>query len=400
MSLTQLIASSPADAFIYGEPNMSPFRARFASSTPFSTEMVLMDFSSYSVPGRGTIVIPRRADMLMGVFIAAQMQLANFANTFFPIENLVKHVELYIGGQLIETFDNTWLRTRNTILTDNSEKDSIYAMENFEATDPPGMVRTLWLKLPFWFNNVAKALPLIALQYHEVRLDFIFNDPASIPGIDPTFKPILQAWGEYAYLGPKERKWFASTPHVYMIEQTQVRDFPSAISQTQSTSINYTIPFNLPVRYLFWVFRNNDQFGIYTADGNGLSANQNAAPLQSAKIQINGVDRFHEQIGSYFRLIETNRTMRTVPPAGFYSYFFSKNPIDEGTIMGTLNFSAIDTVKLMVTTKAASQPTLATVLNENTTLAAATNLNIFTVIGKNINILRIESGMGGIMFAN
>jgi hypothetical protein len=122
--------------------------------------------------------------------------------------------------------------------------------------------------------------------------------------------------------------------------------------------------------------------------------------LQSAKIQINGIDRFSEQIGSYFRLIEPNRTMRTVPLAGMYAYFFSKNPIGERTILGTLNFSALDTVKLMVTTKTASQAALATVLNENTTITAAANLNIFTVIAKNINILRVESGMGGIMFSN
>lgn len=400
MSLTQLIASSPADAFIYGEPNMSSFRTRFASSTPFSTEMITMDFTSYSTPGRGTLTIPRRADMLMGVFISAQLKLANFSSTFFPIEDLVKHVELYIGGQLIETYDNNWIRTRNTILTDNSEKDSIYTMENFDSTDPAGMVRTLWLKLPFWFNNVSKALPLIALQYHDVRLEFIFNNPASIPGIDPSFTPVLNAWGEYAYLSPQERKWFANNPHAYMIDQTQTHNFSSVISATTSASTNYTLPFNLPVRYLFWVFRNENTFGVYTADGNGLSSNQNAAPLQSAKIQINGIDRFYEQIGSYFRLIETNRTMKTVPSAGMYAYFFSKNPLEENTIMGTLNFSALDTVKLMVTTKTASQATLATILDENTTLSAATNLNIFTVIAKNINILRVESGMGGIMFSN
>jgi len=68
--------------------------------------------------------------------------------------------------------------------------------------------------------------------------------------------------------------------------------------------------------------------------------------------------------------------------------------------MGTLNFSALDTVKLMVTTKTASQATLASVLDENTTLATATSLNVLTVIAKNVNILRVESGMGGILFSN
>lgn len=400
MSLTQLIASSPADSFIYGEPNTSPFRARFAASTPFATEVIPMDFTSYSTPGMGSITVPRKADMLMGVFISAQLKLSNFSSTFFPIENLVKQVRLYIGGQLIETFGHTWMRLRNTILTDNSEKDSVYAMENFSSSDPPGMVRTLWLKLPFWFNNVSKALPLIALQYHDVRLDFEFENPAYIPGIDSSFTPVLAAWGEYAYLSSPERKWFAKTPHVYMIDQTNIQNFPAVISTTTSATASYTIPFNLPVRYLFWVFRNEGKFGVYTADGQGMSSNQNAAPLQSAKIQINGIDRFYEQIGSYFTLVETNRTMKTTPSPGMYTYFFSKNPLDEKTIMGTLNFSALDTVKLVVTTKTASQATLASVLDENTTLTAAKHLNTLTVLAKNVNILRIESGMGGLLFSN
>lgn len=407
MSLTQLVAVSPMDSFLYCEADktsskprcMSSFKTRFVSKTPFSTEMIRMDFTSYSTPGKGSITIPRKADMLMGIYLEVQFKLSNFANTFFPIENLVENVKLYIGGQLIEMYDNTWIRIRNTVLTDNTEKDSIYAMENFNTSDPVGFVKTLWMKLPFWFEETSKALPLVALQYHDVRLDFTFVNPSSIPGIDSTYAPTITAWGEYVFLAPPERKWFAETSHMYIIEQTQTQSFPSVISTTTTASSSYTLPFNLPTRYIFWVFRNN-VFGVFTGDGQGLSASENSAPLLSGKIQINGIDRFQEQRGSYFRLIETNRTMKSVPAAGIYTYFFSKNPKDTNSSMGSLNFSAIDTVKLILTTKIANASSLSSVMNESMTTTSTANLNTLTVIAKSLNVLRVQDGQGGILFAN
>lgn len=402
MSLTQLIASSPIDSFLYGEPTRTAFKTRFASTSPFSTEMIRMDFSSYAVPGSGFLTIPRKGDMLTNIFLQATMKKSSATgDQFFPIENLISKVSLYIGGQLIETYDNNWIRTRNALLTSNEEKDSIYVMEQFETTDADGMVRSLWLNLPFWFNDIKKAIPLVALQYHEIRLDFVFENPANIPGVDPSYTPVITAWGEYTFLSVDERKAFVAAPQEYIIEQTQTQDYPSVISTTSSASTSYTLPFNLPVKYLIWVFRNAQVFGIYSGDSSsGLSIDDKYTPLQSAKIQINGVDRFETQIGSYFRLLESFRTIKEIPPAGIYSYFFSKNPLVQNTVSGTLNFSAVDTVKLMVTTKAASAASVASVFDENTADVSTANLKTFTVIARSLNILRIEGGMGGILFAN
>lgn len=402
MSLTQLIAVSPINSFLYGEPKLSAFKTRFSTTTPYSTEVIRMDFASYSVPGSGSLIIPRKGDMLTNIFLQVKMKKSNSTGTqFFPIENLVSKVSLYIGGQMIETYDNNWIRTRNALLTSNEEKDAIFTMEQFEVNDANGMVRSLWLNLPFWFNDMKNAIPLVALQYHEIRLDFVFTNPADIPGIDPTYTPVITAWGEYTFLSINERKSFVSNPHTYIIEQTQTQEFPSVISTTGSASTSYTLPFNLPVKYLIWVFRNKQVFGIYSGDTtSGLSIDDKYTPLQSARIQINGIDRFETQIGSYFRLLESYRTIKEVPPAGIYSYFFSKNPLVHNTVSGTLNFSAVDTVKLMVTTKAASAASVSNVLDENTAMASTANLTTVTIIARSLNILRIQDGMGGVLFSN
>lgn len=399
MALTQLVASAPIDAILYGEPSRSSFKKVFKSSKPYSVEMIRMDFSAYSIPGRGTLTVPRKGDMLMGIYFQVEVQRNTTAPGFFPIENLVESVKLEIGGQLIEKYDNTWIRAKNAMLTDNTEKDAIYTMGNFDASDPNTMIKTLWIQLPFWFNTTSKALPLIALQYHDVQLDVTFANPSTIPGINPSFTPTVTVWGSYAFLSKQERLSFVKNPHAYVIEQTQTENYQSVISNTTSASTQYTLPFNLPVKYLLWFYRNQDKFGVYTGDAVGLSSSENAAPLQSAKIQVNGIDRFDTQIGSYFRLIETYRTIKISPPAGMYGYFFATEPLDD-TISGTFNFSAVDTVKLIVTTKTASAQNLAGVFNEQTTIVNTVNLNTLTVIARSLNILRIEFGMGGIMYQN
>ncbi|ABT15539.1 hypothetical protein FR483_N254L [Paramecium bursaria Chlorella virus FR483] len=402
MSITQLIASSPADSFLYGTPRKNAFVSRFSCRVPYSTEMIRMDLTSYTTPGKGSLIIPRKGDMLTNVFLQIQMKkLSSTGTQFFPVENLVSSVRLYIGGQLIEQFDNNYMRIRNALFTTNTEKDALITMEQFETSDANGMIRSLWLSLPFWFNTTSLAIPMIALQYHEIRLEFDFEDPNNIPGIDPAFLPVITAWGEYAFLPSEERVLFVKTPHKYIFEQTQTQDFPSRISTTSSRTTLYTLPFNLPVKYLLFVFRNQNVFGIYSGDTTvGLSADDKYTPLQSAKLQINGVDRFEEQTGSYFRLIEPYRTMQCVPPAGIYSYFFSKAPLNVHAASGTLNFSALDTVKLLVTTKAASAATIADVFDEQTSVNSAANLTTFTVIARSMNVLRIQDGMGGVMFAN
>jgi hypothetical protein len=88
------------------------------------------------------------------------------------------------------------------------------------------------------------------------------------------------------------------------------------------------------------------------------------------------------------------------PPAGIYSYFFSSQPQNVHAPSGTLNFSALDTVKLVVKTKVASAATSADVKDEETCTVATANLSIFTVIARSMNVLRVENGQGGILFAN
>jgi hypothetical protein len=169
------------------------------------------------------------------------------------------------------------------------------------------------------------------------------------------------------------------------------------MAQTQQ-NFKIQLNFNHPCRYLIWA-ATTPVHGAFSASQKSLEANDNYAPFASSKLQINGIDRFTERPGSYFRFVQPFTTFGKSPSAGIYSYSFGLSGLGQNS--GTMNFSRIDFSTLLLTTKAASAATIASIQNENETtsmsLTAYTGLKVFAV---NFNVLRVMSGMGGMAYAN
>ena len=144
----------------------------------------------------------------------------------------------------------------------------------------------LHVPLRFWFNrNPGLALPLIALQYHEVKVrmklrqrDHLFRHPeTATAAIDPATCAVgggavtlknANLWVDYVYLDTDERRRFAQVSHEYLIEQVQEKE-TTVSSATTSVSLN----FNHPVKELVWAFVRADKAteGYATAStGNGM----------------------------------------------------------------------------------------------------------------------------------
>jgi hypothetical protein len=75
--------------------------------------------------------------------------------------------------------------------------------------------------------------------------------------------------------------------------------------------------------------------------------------LDSAKLQLNGQDRFAARKGSYFNKVQPYQTTGTKVPAGIYLYSFALKP-DGRQPSGTCNFSRIDNATLALTYKQCS----------------------------------------------
>jgi hypothetical protein len=104
-------------------------------------------------------------------------------------------------------------------------------------------------------------------------------------------------------------------------------------------------------------------------------------PLNTFKLVLNGQDRFKEQKGKYFNQVQPFQHHTGSPYAGVYSYSFALKP-EEHQPTGTCNFSRIDNAQVAVTMHTAQD---------------ATTMHMFAT---NYNVLRIQSGMGGLAFSN
>ncbi len=270
---------------------------------------------------------------------------------------------------------------------------------------------TLYIPLQFWFNRHAGlALPLIALQYHEVKINLEFNELRNLAWsnvqkiMDRTNSAGLVAaslYVDYIYLDTEERRRFAQVAHEYLIEQLQ---FTGDESVTSSAS-KIKMSFNHPCKELIWVvqrdsfvacdgsmdvykgqqpFNYSDWFdraalesGYSITRVEGLAGKN---PTVVAKIQLNGHDRFSEREGKYFNLVQPFQHHTNIPAVGINVYSFALNPEDHQP-SGSCNMSRIDNATLCLT------------LSNNTVgIDKTAKVRIYAV---NYNVLRVTSGMGG-----
>jgi hypothetical protein len=223
----------------------------------------------------------------------------------------------------------------------------------------PGHPTIVYVPLKFFFTkNPGAALPLIALQYHEVKINLLWNDNQTISG-DYNHVPVPASpsnaaiYTDYIYLDVDERRRMAQESHEYLIEQIQYNE-DKGLSAYQN---RIDLTFNHPVKELVWVVQPTCyrsckapipgsgintiatpvgaryQCSSFTAStatvGNsftatlGVPAYQNATNANKAQnvnrltpftydqvavykqhLQINGQDRFDPRYGDYFNKVQ------------------------------------------------------------------------------------------------
>ena len=314
----------------------------------------------------------------------AKVTLYGNAETFSYVNDLgyalIDSVELQIGGTRIDKHYGRWMHIWSQ-LTKTYDQNPFYTdcinshHDEWGDTNTP---RTLYVPLQFFCcRHDGLALPLISLQYHDVRLEFEFatknaccvsNTYENNISLDNTCLLV-----NYIYLDSEERKRFSQASHEYLIEQLQFTGAESVSTGSNKIILN----FNHPVKELVWVVQNDttgrSKLTKFTDD-------DNHNPITKSLLQLNGHDRFAEQDGSYFNRVQPNQHHTRQPSDGINLYSFALNP-EEHQPSGTCNFSRIDNAILSVTVAANS----------------GTKLYVY---GVNYNVLRIMSGMGGVAYSN
>ena len=404
----QLVAYGAQDVYLTGNPKVTFFQAVYKRHTNFAMENIEQTVNGTAASsGRVSVTVARNGDLIADMYLeltAKDAAATSTAKDAWLAERAIATAELSIGGQRIDKHYQKWWRLYAELYLDDGKK------LNYGKMTSSVKGGAVYLPLIFFFNrNPGLALPLIALQYHEVRIDL---DLAS--DFETNFSA-LKVWGNYIYLDTEERRRFAQKGHEYLIEQVQHTGADSLASPGSTKQIR--LSYNHPVKELVWCAT---QASGVTGDANQLwnftdtaitvsslmSADvasnvsvapgaagapvligdvqfdeETSGPLESFKLVLNGQDRFKEQGGKYFNTVQPFVHHSASPMAGVYSYSFALKP-EEHQPTGTCNFSRIDNAQVSISTKSGSNKT---------------TLNMFAT---NYNVLRIQSGMGGLAFSN
>ncbi len=420
--LLQLVAYGAQDVYLTGNPQITFFKVVYRRHTNFAMEAIQQTFSGTATYGETIICqISRNGDLINRVYLQVDVpKLATDANKYVNYLGLklIKNVEITIGGQSIDKHYSDWLYIWNELSLPIGKRSAWELMvgADQDITSRAATKTTLYVPLEFWFcRNVGLALPLIALQYHEVKINIEFESAANLVDTganytDRAFSLVssdglaltnqglrnsalggggasnlvisdISLWVDYIFLDTDERRRFAQLSHEYLIEQLQFTGSDTITNSTNLKSIRMN--FNHPCKELVWVIKRSDAATYWNnfsdRTDNNVFLGEN--PTRSAKIQLNGNDRFAERDGSYFSLVQPYQHHDNTPDLfrkGINVYSFAIKP-EEHQPSGTLNMSRIDTA----------------ILSLSSTVAG--NVSIYTV---NYNVLRILSGMGGLAYSN
>ena len=383
----QLVAYGAQDIYLTGSPQITFFKVVYRRHTNFAMESIEQTFNgSVGNGNRVTCTVSRNGDLVHRMWLQANVTVNKTTVGGQDVKStmsqaghqLVDNVELEIGGQRIDKHYGDWLNVWADLTVSKEHSTGYNSMvgSTIESAANANASFDLYVPLQFWFcRNPGLALPLIALQYHEVKVNLTFSTPVgqyvSGNGETANINGTLNSaslWCDYIYLDTDERRRFAQVSHEYLIEQLQFTGDEALSTGTNNVRLN----FNHPVKELVWV-----QLDVPAANNTAVWGSYEAMN-GTAKLQLNGHDRFAAREVTYFNNVQPYQHHTNIPSGNVQVYSFALKP-EEHQPSGTCNFSRIDNATLSVST------------------ASAGTLKVFAV---NYNVLRVMSGMGGLAYSN
>jgi hypothetical protein len=408
--LLQLVATGKQDQFLTGNPQVTWFKMVYRRYTAFSIESQRMYFDGNADFGqRISCVVPRLGDLLGQCFLKVDLPPiyltdgtpVNYTNDIGHA--MIQEISLLIGEQEIDKQTGQWMEIWSNLTTSASQREGFDEMIGHSDGFPTISVQgpsTIYIPLRFWFSkNPGLYLPLLALQYHQIRVNITLAPLSSLwyriglPNPNwqiapPATKPNIEFWGDFVYLDVDERRRFVNTPIEYLIEQVQyINPFPITANATSAT---IKLDFNHPCREFIWILSRNEVIAQNEPfNWSSLAASETGAVptdlIVDAVIQLDGQDRFDRREAPYFRLVQPYQRHTTIPSGKFiYVYSFALRPEDIQP-SGSLNASRIYNITLQLT--------------PNNNILSGRGDMTCTVFATNHNVLRVLDGFGGVLFS-
>jgi len=359
-----------------GSPEISFFRSTYKRHTNFVQSIVeLRPVGNLASNSMVTLPITRKGDMLS--YIYCDTGSSPVGTTFGLSDKIIGDspaganpspalFRLFIGGQEIEQFDAFFAtRLYNKYLLNSNSKAQAAQSDDADG----GMVRNIdngtFFPLPFnCTQEVGMSLPLLALQFHDVEIRVQFNQ--GTPSSD------LKFYACYVHLDTEERKMMASMKREMLITQVQ--------RITPDSTFNYDLSLlNHPVKALMWADTSYSLDVGGNIDGVGVNA------WSSARVQVNGNDlseplpkSFYNTVQSYFH-VDVSSDLHLGHVGGNYFMHSFALKANSRAPCGTCNFSRMDNAFLRLD---------------------GVDQSLGYLYAVNYNILKIESGLGGLAYSS
>ena len=411
--LLQLVAYGAQDVYLTGNPQITFFKVVYRRHTNFAIESIQQTYNGQTEFGNTiNCTVSRNGDLINRVYVEIDVKGLGAATGQEHVRyvnylglKLLKNVVVEIGGQQIDKHYSDWMFIWNELSLPIGKRygyDKMVGANGDELSELDENISTkLYIPLEFWFcRNIGLALPLIALQYHEVKFKIDFSEKEDIALMyesDASIKAgaelssdakakigqlVCNIYVDYIFLDTDERRKFAQLSHEYLIEQLQ---FTGEEQYNQQIRLN----FNHPVKELIWV----SKWAQNSSDTYNSLVNWNNYSIEDkvnehgknsfvqGSIKLNGNDRIANRESRYFDLVQPYQHHTNIPKnGGINVYSFALKP-EEHQPSGTLNMSRIDSAHLH--------------LKITDTEKKKGTVLIYAV---NYNVLRILSGMGGLNF--
>ena len=443
--LIQLVAFGAQNILLNGNPSVSFFKKVYKTYTNFAMESMRVVFDkNYIKFNESTTMISkikRNADLIQNIYftfeipeIKKQIKRNNestiIGDDFRFVKNLgeviIENYYIYIGGTIIDKQYGEWLHIWNELSIESSKRygydkligniPEVYLPDPFNRLQHNSVQiekQRFYVPLTFWFNkNPGLALPLIALQYHEVEIHIELRPYKEIFTINeqkPThwneyfesatidIDPYLEV--NYLFLDTYERNYFATNAQDYLIEQITRIPIPN-INRFATSELTL----QNPVKEFVWVFKRNDvddtnswyEYIDYNykdsreyidVDGHCNCENYTREKeiMKNGKFIFNGIDRFEEKDASYFNLVQPYQHHTVIPKSGIYVYSFSLYP-ENFQPSGSCNMSRLNKIQLQ---------TERCLIPDGETYKY--DLFVYVI---NYNFLRITAGLAGLSFSS
>ena len=346
--LMGIVSYGAQDEYLTGNPDITFFKIVYRKHANFAMETIQQDLN---ISGNIALSNLRRdGDLILNCWIECE----NGEDYDRDGNEMIEYARLLIGNQEIDIHYGHWYSLWNSLSMHRRNIDGYNMLINKNQANG---TKKAYVPLQFFFcKNTGLALPLIALKYHEVSIEIKFKDKVLNPKL----------YVDYVYLEQEERTRFATKDHEILIEQVQYAGEPDPKSSKKILNLKH------PVKELVWTYTGD------TSLPTDSTAFNNSKIGKSISIKLNEYYKIKDREDMYFTHIQPFQHHSNIPTEGnIYVYSFALKPEDYQP-SGTCNFSRLKQAQIF------SPETY------------GKGIQLYAV---NYNILKISSGLGGLVFS-